>query len=517
MLLKEIFNRGPKLFPTKSAIIDGDRRFTYREAGDRWNRLANVLVDCGLKKGDCLGFLLMNCAEIIDAYAAGAKAGVAVGGVNYRLAPEGIKKVIEDMGCRVLLVGAEFVDTINSLRPHLPFLETCISVGTKVTGMHEYESIIAKASTMEPDVSTSGEDLAHIIYTTGTTGAPKGAMATRQIAMNRISSELIELYVDVDDRFLNVFPLFHVGFYTSLAFLSRGATVAILREWDPQKFCSSVQDYKINKTNLAPVVVNFLVNWADAAKYDLNSLQLIKYGAAPMPMETLKKAMKLLPDCKFTQCYGCSESFGVVYLRPEEHAAALNGSSESVRRMGSCGREAAFCIVRVVNEKGQDVKPGEVGEILIGGGLVMTGYLNKPEETAEAIRSGWLHTKDMAMVDDEGYIYLVDRKAFMIITGGENVYPAQVENVLHDHPKIAEVAVIGVQDDTWGEAVKAVVVPKKGEILTEEEVIEFCRPRMANYAKPKTVVFTDALLHTATGKIDKLALKKKYESSKLKC
>lgn len=510
MLLKEVFNRGPKLFPNKEAIIDGNRRFTYKEAGDRWNRLANVLIECGLKKGDCFGFLLQNCAEIIETYAAAAKAGLVVGGVNYRLSPEGMKKVIEDMGCRVLLVGAEFVDTINSLRPQLPFLETCISIGSTGAGMLEYESLLAKASPVEPDVSTSEDDLAHIVYTTGTTGAPKGAMATRKIAMNRISSSSIELSINDRDRILYPFPLFHVGFYTPLSFLVRGATVAILREWDPQEFCRIVQNEKINKTNLAPVMVNFLVNWPDVAKYDLGSLQLLMYGAAPMPMETLRRAMKLLPACKFLQCYGSSESYGTVYLKPDEHEAALSGTDESLRRISSCGRQAALCLARVVNEEGMDVKPGEIGEILIGGGLIMTGYLNKPEETAEALQDGWLHTKDLGMMDEYGYVYLVDRKAFMIITGGENVYPAQVENVLFDHPKIAEAAVIGVQDDTWGEAVKAVVVVKKGETLTQEEVIEFCRPKLANYAKPKSVDFVDALPHAATGKIDKVALKKRY-------
>jgi acyl-CoA synthetase (AMP-forming)/AMP-acid ligase II len=510
MMLKEVFNRGVKLFPHKEAMIDGARRFTYKEAGDRWNRLANALIDCGLKKGDRLGFLLHNCAEIIDAYAAASKTGVVVGGINYRLSPEGMQKVIEDLGCRVLLVGAEFVATINSLRPYLPFLETCISVGAEGKGMLEYESLLAKASSAEPHLHTPADALAHIIYTTGTTGAPKGAIATRQIAMNRISSAAIELSIDVSDRFVMVFPLFHVGIYIPLGFLFRGATIAILREWDPMEFCRVVQEEKINKTNLAPVVVNFLVNWPDAANYELGSLQLLMYGAAPMPMETLRRAMELLPGCSFLQCYGSSESFGAVYLKPEEHAAALSGSSESVRRMGSCGRQAVFSLARVVNEEGLDVKPGEVGEILLGGGLIMTGYLNKPEETAEAMQNGWLHTKDLGMMDEEGYIYLVDRKAFMIITGAENVYPAQVENVLFDHPKIAEAAVLGVQDDTWGEAVKAVVVAKKGELLTQEEVIEFCRSRMANYAKPKTVDFVDALPHTATGKIDKLALKQRY-------
>ncbi|MFC1823863.1 AMP-binding protein [Thermodesulfobacteriota bacterium] len=510
MLLKEVFNRGPKLFPEKTAIIDGKRRFTYKEFGERQNRLANALMDLGLKKGDTFGFLLKNCAEIVEALAAAAKAGLVVGGVNYRLSPEGMNTVIEDIQCRVLLVGDEFVDTINTLRPQLPFLETCISVGSEGEGMLEYESLLKKASPIEPEVSTDTDDLAHIVYTTGTTGAPKGALATRQIGVNRICAIALELSIDVSDKFLMVFPLFHVGFYVALGYIFRAATLAILRDWDSADFCEVIQHEKINKTNLAPVILNFLTNWPDASKYDLSSIELMMYGASPMPMETLKRAAKLLPGCKFIQGFGSSETLTNVFLRPEEHAAALTGSGDSAQRMGSCGRQGALSMAKVVNEEGKDVKPGEIGEILLGGGLIMTGYLNRPKETEEALKDGWYHTKDLATVDEEGYIYIVDRKNFMIITGGENVYPAQVENVLFSHPKIAEAAVFGVPDETWVEAVKAVVVVKPGESLTQEEVIDFCKSRMANYAKPKTVDFVDELPRTATGKIDKRTIMKKY-------
>jgi len=510
MLLREVFNTGPKLFPNKVAIIDGRRRFTYREMGERWNRLANALMALGLRKGDYLGFLLKNCTEVIEAYGAGAKAGVAVGGVNYRLSPAGVKTVLEDMRCRVLLVGDEFVDMINSVRTQLPFLETCISVGCEGEGMMEYESLLKKASPTEPDIQTGIEDLAHIVYTSGTTGVAKGAMATRQIAVNRICTIAIELSADASDKFIKVFPLFHVGFYVALAFIFRAATLALLKDWDPRDFCRIVETEKINKTNLAPVMVNFVLNSPDVNEYDLSSLELLMYGGAPMPMETQKRVMKLLPGCKFIQCYGCSETSSLVWLRPEDHASALSGTTGSMQRMGSCGRQGALSIAKVVNKDGTDVKPGEVGEIILGGGNIMTGYLNRPIETAEALRNGWFNTKDLAKVDEDGYIYIVDRKNFMIITGGENVYPAQVENVLFSHPKIAEAAVLGVPDDTWGEVVKAVVVVKPGEAVTQEEIIDFCRPRMANYAKPKSVDFVDALPHMPTGKIDKLILKKRY-------
>lgn len=510
MLLKEVFNRGPKLFPDKLAIIDGKRRFTYRETGERQNRLANALIGLGMKKGDLLGFVLKNCAELIEAHGAGAKTGLVVGGVNYRLSADGMKTVIKDLGCRVLLVDHEYIETINSIRPELPELEICISVGGEGAGMLEYESVLGDASPIELDAAVDPDDRSSIIYTTGTTGFPKGAVATRSITMNRILNTTIELSFGPDDRYLQVLPMFHVGVFVALGPVFRGATLALMRDWDAEEFCQVVQGEKINKTNLAPVMVNFVLNWPDVIRYDLSCLELMMYGAAPMPEATMKKAVKLLPNCKFIQAYGSSETFTTVYLRPEEHAIPLGGKVDSEQRMGSCGRQGALSMARVVDPEGNDIKPGEVGEVLLGGGMIMSEYLNKPEKTKEALKDGWFFTNDLATVDEEGFISIVDRKNFMIITGGENVFPAQVENVLFSHPKITEAAVLGVPDETWGEAVKAVVTLKPGQKATQEEIIDFCRHRMANYAKPKTVDFVEELPHTTTGKVDKLALKKQY-------
>ena len=234
------------------------------------------------------------------------------------------------------------------------------------------------------------------------------------------------------------------------------------------------------------------------------------YGAAPMPEAVILKANKLLPNCRFLQAYGSAETLGPVWLQPDEHARALGGTVDSEQRKNSCGRAGVLSMARVVSEQGADVAPGEVGEVLIGGGLVMAEYLDQPEKTAAVLKNGWFHTGDLATIDEQGYISIVDRKNFMIITGGENVYPAQVENVLASHPKIAEAAVLGLPDDTWGEIVKAVVVLHSGQTATEEEIIDFCRDKMANYEKPKSVDFVPELPHGATGKLDKLTLRKRY-------
>ncbi len=510
MLLKEVFNRGPNLYPDKLAVIDGKRMFTYQEAGERHNRLANALMGFGLQRGDHLGLLLENCAELIEAHAAGAKIGVAVGGVNYRLSPKGMKGMIEDIGCRVLITDQKYIGIINSFRSKLPFLETCIVVGGEADEMFEYEAILKSSSPQEPKVLTEPNDKAGIIYTSGTTGPPKGAVATRSITVNRVCHSAIELSLQPGDRYLQVLPMFHIALHVALGAVFRAGTLAILGDWDVKTFCQIVQQHQINKTTLAPALLNFVLNWPDMNRYDLSSLDLILYGAAPMPEATMRKAIELLPNCRFIQGYGSSESHTAVILQPDEHAVVLGGLVESEERKRSCGRAGALAMARVVNKDGVDVKPGEVGEILIGGGTIMSEYLNKPEKTAEVLKDGWFTTNDLATVDEEGFISIVDRKDFMIITGGENVFPAQVENILFSHPKIAEVAVFGLQDETWGETVKAVVVLKPGENASEEDIIDFCRDKMASYEKPRSIDFVEVLPHTTTGKVDKLLLRNSY-------
>ena len=510
MLLKELYNRGPRLYPDKVGLIDGDRRFSYREAGRRYNQLANVLLNLGLRRGDRLGLLLKNSAEFIEAHAAGAKTGVAVGAVNYRLSLDGMAKIIQSLDCRVLIVDQEYAERIQSIRAELPTLETCVVVGGEIEGMHEYESLIRQSSPAEPRVDTGPHDRAAIVYTTGTTGPAKGAVATREVSLNRVYGCSIELAFGPGDRYLQVLPMFHVGLHVAQSILFRAGTLAVLRDWDVETFCRTVQEHRINKTNLAPALLNFVLNWPGARDFDLSSLELMLYGAAPMPEAIILKAKRLLPNCRLVQAYGSSETFCPVWLQPDGHARSLGGTVDSEQRRGSCGRAGALAMARVVNEQGDDVRPGEIGEVLIGGGTVMSEYLGQPARTAAVLKDGWFHSNDLATVDEQGYISIVDRKNFMIITGGENVFPAQVENVLASHPSVAEAAVFGLPDDKWGEIVKAVLVLHPGHVATAEDIVDFCRDKMANYEKPKSIDFVAELPHGATGKTDKLTLRKRY-------
>lgn len=511
MLLKEIFNRGPRVFPNHEAIIDGNRRFTYREWGERQNRLANALIGLGLKKGDVAGVLLKNCAEFMDAIGATVKTGIIFGSINYRLNPEGIRRVLENLECRVLLVHPEFAEIIQALKPDLPFLKVCISVGFQAEGMVEYDSLIAQYPTIEPEVSIDENDPDFIFYTSGTTGTPKGCLTTRRQTLFRTSIIGMRTEAKESDRFIAVLPLFHVFSINVMGFILGCSTLVLMKDWDVKEFCRLVQDERITKTTLSQTFLSFILNFHDLDQYNLRSIKQIRYGTAPMAPEVLRRAMKLLPDCDFLQTYGGTETMEIAALTAKDHRDALAATEEKARKkLKSAGKDTYFHTLRVINTDGNDVKPGEIGEIIVKGPGVMLKYWKMPEATAEKFRDGWMYTVDLATVDEEGYIYIVDRKNNMIITGGENVYPVIVENVLYDIPEIAEAAVVGVPDEKWGEAVKAVVVLKPGKELTEAEVIHFCAGRLANYEKPKSVDFVNSLPYLPTLKLDRVALKKRY-------
>ena len=516
MLLKEVFRAGPRRYPDKIGVVDGARRLSYRELGGRWNRLANALLALGVGRGDCLCVFMKNCLELIDANAAAVKIGAVVATLNYRLDAGAIETLLRETRCPVLIVGCEFADLISDMQTRLPSLDACICVGGDRPGMLEYEGLIRSRPDDEPEVSMSASDPAIINYTSGTTGVPKGAVATRETIMVRLCHAVMELGIVPADHYLVALPMVHIGAnMPALAMIFRCATLVIQRDWDPREFCRLVQDERITKAILTPGLLNFVLDHEAVGDYDLSSFRRLQYGGAPMAVPTMERAMTLMPQCKFQQGYGTSETFTQCLLRFEDHAAAIAGCPVAQKKLASVGQEASLCRVRVVGLDGADVAGGEVGEIILGGPMVMQGYLGNPEETAARLRDGWFYTGDLATVDAEGYVYLVDRKNRMIITGGENVYPAQVEKVLSGHPKIAAAAVLGVPDAMWGEAVKAVVVLRPGETLTQDAVIDFCRDKMATYAKPKSVDFLDQLPYLVTGKLDYLTLKQCYNRTEV--
>jgi fatty-acyl-CoA synthase len=510
LLLGELIARNARKFPDKEAVVFGDTRLTYRQFNDRVNRLAHAFQDMHVGKGEKVALLLLNCSQYLECYFALAKIGAVGVPLNFRLHPDEITYIVNNADAIGFVVGEQFIDTVNGIRKHLPRVTRYISVSTApVERMLHYETLIRKCPDDEPLVLVGEDDPTFIMYTAGTTGRPKGAVITHK---NQVVMWLLA-FVQVlsepgvsnmwDFRVCSPPPLFHIGsFGYCQAHLLLGATVVLPTEtFGPLEILQIVEREKIDSIFLIPAMSNFLLQLTDLDEYDLSSLKMLVSGAAILPTQTRRAIRERLPDVLVYDCFGQTETSALVcILKP----------SEGERKVASVGKPLPFIHVRVVDEEDRDVAVGEVGEAIYQGPNIMKEYYGNPDGTARAMRNGWFHSGDMVRRDEEGYIYVVDRKTDMIISGGENIYPAEVEEVLYRHPKILEAAVIGVYDEQWGEAVKAIVVPKAGVTLTEDEVIDFCKQHLASYKKPRSVDFTDALPRNPTMKVLKTVLRERY-------
>jgi long-chain acyl-CoA synthetase len=353
------------------------------------------------------------------------------------------------------------------------------------------------------------DDMVHLYYTSGTTGRPKGVMLSQRNVMANAYHALITLRFTEADVWIHAAPMFHLAdAWACWTATWLGNRHVFLREFSPQGYLELVQRERVTVSLIVPTMINFIVNHPDVGAYDVRSLRLIAFGASPMPVDRLRAAMQTL-GCRFSQLYGMTETAPfATQLLPEE--MVTEGDERLVRRLASCGREIPGVSVRVVREDDTDVAPGEVGEIVMRGPNVMLGYWRQPEATAEALRGGWMRSGDLATVDEEGYITIVDRKKDMIISGGENIYSTEVENALYRHPAVLEAAVIGVPDERWGERVHAVVVLKPGHRVEGTQLADFCRQFIAGYKIPRSVEFVDALPKTGSGKIQKAELRERY-------
>ena len=510
LLLGELVARNARKFPDKEAVIFGDTRLTYREFNGRINRLAHAFQDMGVGKGDKVAILMLNCNQYLECYFALGKIGAVAVPLNFRLHPDEIVNNVNNADAVAFAVGEEFIDTIKGVRKDLPLVKRYVSVSAApVEWMFHYETLIRKYPDDEPLVLVGEDDPAFIMYTAGTTGRPKGAVITHKNQVMMWLLAFVQVLSEAgmgnpwDFRACSPPPLFHLAsFGYCEAHLLLGATVVLPTEvFNPSEIMEIIEREKIDSIMLIPAMVNFLLQLPDLEKYDVSSLKMLASGAAVLPTQTRKAMTERFPDLMVYDCFGQTETSALVcILRP----------SESERKVASVGRPLPLIQVRVVDDEDRDVPIGEVGEAVYQGPNIMKEYHKNPEGTAQAMRNGWFHSGDMVRQDEEGYIYIVDRKTDMIISGGENIYPAEVEEVLYRHPKILEAAVIGVYDEQWGEAVKAVVVPKPGETLTEEEVIDFCKQHLASYKKPKSVDFTDALPRNPTMKVLKTVLRERY-------
>lgn len=503
MVVGDMIIRNARKYPEKIGIVSGDKRFTFKTINERVNGLANGLLKMGIKKEDRVGVLVHNSHQFVEIYFATAKTGGIFCPYNNHLRKGELKDILEYSSPRFLFVDPDFVGVINELKNDLNFIDTYISLEKPgLPYMKDYEEIINSSSKDEPIIKVLDDDVMSMFFTAGTTGKPKGALRThRHLVMTAVAG-VIDLKVDYDEQVLITFPMYHVACEDNIVrhtFMPN--TLHIRREggFNALDVLSYIEKEKITRCQMVPTMIHTLIQTPNIEKFDLSSLKLILYAGAPMPVELLKNALKIF-KCGFAQLYGQTESgpFTTV-LRPEDHI--LDGTDKKVQRLASSGRAVLNYEVRIVNEAGEDVKPGEVGEIIVRSESMMKGYWKMPEETEKKIRNGWLYTGDLGKMDEDGYVYIVERKNDMIISGGVNIYPREIEEVLYKHPSVSEVSVIGVPDEHWGEVPKAVIVLKEGKTATEEEIIKFCGEHLAGYKKPKSVEFWKELPKSPQGKI----------------
>lgn len=505
-----LIDKAVSKYKNRTAAKMGKDAITYAELGENTNRFANCLLKLGLKKGDRIAVLMLNAIEYLYVDYGSAKVGAVKVPLNHLLVKDDVDFRFADSKPRVAVVDEFFLPWLLELRPKHPCIKDIICITDQPQKLppdiHSFHALLREASPEAPNVEVGHEDLLALMYTGGTTGIPKGVMHTHKSFVSIVYSETLE-YFAWDDVQLVMAPLPHATGFLIPPCLLRGGKVVITKGFDPPEMCQTIQEDKVTWLFMVPTMIYVLLDYPDRKKYDLSSLRTVCYGAAPMSPERLKEAMEEFGPI-FMQGYSQMEVANqtAIFTIPE-HIEAMK---ENPERLKSCGRPVIMSQVRIVDEDGHDVPVGEVGEIITRGPHMMKGYWNQERETKETIRDGWLYTADMARMDEDGFIYIVDRKKDMIISGGLNIYSAEVEFVLMKHPVISQAAVIGVPDDKWGESIKAVLVLEAGASTTPEDIMAFCKDYLSAYKRPKSLEFVDRLPVTPYGKIDKKALRAKY-------
>ncbi len=500
----QMLTKRAELSAEVEAYVDSQSglRLTFRELNERTNQVANNLLSLGVKKGDRVGIMMMNSAEFFESYFAIAKIGGVVVPLNWRLVADELEFILKDSGTTTLIFGDEFAglaEDLNGRGDKTDIQNWLHSQGESAYSV-SYEAGREAASAEEPEVTAKDDDLLYIMYTSGTTGLPKGVVHTHSTMFWALSTLTPLVDSRERDRYLAALPLFHVGALTPVTSnVLLGVTSVVMREFDPTRAWELFQEEKITSALLVPAMLNFMIQVDARNTCDYSSLRWIQSGASPLPVSLIQQYADIGIDVH--QIYGLTESCGPACLITGEDAMA---------KIGSTGRGFFFTDIRVVTEDGSDAEPEEQGEVWVSGRHIMKEYWNRPDATAETItQDGWLRTGDVATRDVDGFVYIQDRIKDMIISGGENVYPAEIENVLLTHPDIAEVAVIGQPSEKWGESPFAVVVSKNAD-LTAEDVLAHCDGKLARFKLPKGADFIEVIPRNANGKVLKRMLREQF-------
>lgn len=492
------------LSPQREAFYDGqDLRLSFAELAARSYRVGQALLAAGVQPGDRVGLLLMNGAEFLESFFAIARIGAVVVPLNWRLVADELTFILDDSGTTTLIYGEAFADTVSEIESRRGKTKVArwIEVGQAPAAAFAipYEAWRDASSSTPPPVGASDDDLLYIMYTSGTTGLPKGVMHTHATAMWGVLTIAVTADLRLGDRYLLALPLFHVGALTPATLnVYRGVTSVVLRSFDPRQAWALIDSEKITTALAVPAMLNFMLQVPDREQFNHDSMRWCMSGAAPVPTSLIDAYAAL--GIEIHQVYGLTESCG---------PACLIDPDSAMQRIGSTGKAFFHTEVKIVDEEGRDCPPNVPGQVLVKGPHVMTGYWNRPEATAETLQDGWLKTGDGAIMDEEGYVYIQDRLKDMIISGGENIYPAEIENVLMSHAGIREAAVIGQPSARWGESPFAVVVRSDPE-LDAAAVLRWCGDHLARFKLPRAVAFVDEIPRNPSGKILKRVLREAY-------
>ena len=504
------------MFEDQEILVFEDHRLTYGQLWSEIQRLANALLTLGVKRGDCVAVLQTNSHRYVQAYYATAAVGGVFLPLNYRAKLQELEYMVKTARVRVLLVGDRYLNEVRELRPGLTSVETYVTIETPQPDMLHLDQVLAAASLEFDPPEVEDEEVTILMYTSGTTAMPKAVLLTYNDFTAYVTAN-----VDLADgtprgAALLCVPLYHIAGATNvMTNLFTGRRLVLLRQFDATRWLETVDRERITHAFLVPTMVKQLIDHSDFGRYDLSSLQNLSYGGAAMPFPVIRRAIELFPKTVgFVNAFGQTETTSTLtVLGPDDHR--LEGSAEEVeirlKRLKSIGRPLPDVELKVVDDNGVALGTGEVGELWVRTPRVMKGYGTSEGTQSPLQQDGWLPTRDMGWIDTDGYIFLAGRKDDMIIRGGENIAPAEVEAVLYSHPAIDEAAVIGVADVEWGQRVAAIIVPRPGMTLTAEEITEYCHQRLASFKKPEIVKFVEALPKNPMGKILKKDIRSDLE------
>jgi acyl-CoA synthetase (AMP-forming)/AMP-acid ligase II len=503
----ELLSRRAALSGSREAYVDSvsGLRLTFEQLNSRCNQIANALLGSGVKPGDRVGLLLKNSPEFLEAYFGIAKIGGVVVPINWRLIPDELEFILKDSGVTTFIFGDEFIDNVAELhsRKGKTDINQWLIVsesGNASEFSKDYTAFREGGSAVEPLIQAENDDLLFIMYTSGTTGLPKGVVHTHATTQAALQTFVVSIDTRIGDVFLAALPMFHVGALLPVTLnIYCGVTSVVVREFNPALTWQLIEDEKITSGLLVPAMLNFMLQAPNVNEHDFSSVRSFLSGAAPLPVSLIEKYYEL--GIEIHQIYGLTETCGP--------GCAINADS-TLQKMGSAGQSYFHTKVRIMDDSGQECDPGEPGEIWVLGAHNMKAYWNRPDATAETLTpEGWLRTGDVASMDEDGYVTIKDRLKDMIITGGENVCPAEIENIILGHPDVADVAVIGQPSKRWGESPLAVVVGK-AESLTEPDILKYCDDKLARFKQPKGAVFIDQIPRNPSGKVLKRVLREQF-------